>query len=164
MIGLAMGFWALMPALVLSGIQVIVFGMHMPRMTPEGAALRRQIEGLEEYIRRAEKAEMEFKDAPAKTPELFSQLLPYAVALDVSDLWVDQFQGILTQPPDWYAGTWSGSGPGGGWNLAGFRETLGDFRGAASSTLQSAPGSSGSGSGGGGSVGGGGGGGGGGAW
>ena len=164
MIGLAMGFWALMPALVLSGIQVIAFGMHMPRLTPEGAALRRQVEGLEEYIRRAEKAEMEFRDAPAKTPELFSQLLPYAVALDVSDLWVDQFQGILTQPPDWYAGTWSGSGPGGSWNLAGFRETLGDFRGAASSTLQSAPGSSGSGSGGGGSVGGGGGGGGGGAW
>jgi uncharacterized membrane protein YgcG len=165
MIGVAAGFWALMPAFVLSGIQVITFGMHMPKMTPAGAVFRRHLEGLEEYIRRAEKAEMEFKDAPAKTPELFSELLPYAVALDVSDLWVDQFRGILTQPPGWYAGTWTGSGPGGGWNMAGFSEALGDFHSAASSTLQSAPGgSSGSGSGGGGSVGGGGGGGGGGSW
>ncbi len=162
-LGAGLGYWALLPALVLSGILVIVFGVHMPKMTAEGARACRDVRGLEEYIRRAEKAEMEFRDAPEKTPELFSELLPYAVALDVSELWVKQFEGLLAQPPAWYVGPSPMTGA--GWNLAGFQAGLHSFQGAASSTLQSAPGgSSGSGSGGGGSVGGGGGGGGGGSW
>jgi uncharacterized membrane protein len=74
-------------------------------MTTTGARVRREVEGLEEYIRRAEKAEIELRDAPERTPELFSQLLPYAVALDVSDLWVRQFEGLLVTPPSWYAGS-----------------------------------------------------------
>jgi uncharacterized membrane protein YgcG len=163
-LALGAGYWAVLPALVISGILVIAFSFSMPKMSAEGARVRRHVEGLEEYIRRAEKAEIEFKDAPQKTPELFSALLPYAIALDVSDIWVRQFEGLLTSPPAWYVGTWSGTGSSSGWNLAGFSDGLSDFKSSASSTLQSAPGSSGSGSGGGGSVGGGGGGGGGGSW
>ena len=129
----------------------------MPAMTAAGARVRREVEGLEEYIRRAEKREIEFRDAPERTPELFSTLLPYAVALDVSELWVRQFDGLLTEPPTWYAGSIQGFSSGG------FHQSLASFQSAAATTLQSAPGGS-SGSGGGGSVGGGGGGGGGGSW
>ena len=156
-LGLSFGYWAILPAMILSGVLVIVVGRHMPAMTAAGARVRREVEGLEEYIRRAEKQEIEFRDAPERTPELFSNLLPYAVALDVSDLWVRQFDGLLTEPPTWYAGSVQSFSSGG------FHQSLSSFQSAASSTLQSAPGG-GSGSGGGGSVGGGGGGGGGGSW
>ena len=156
-VGLTLGYWAILPALLVTGALVMTFGWHMPAMTAAGARVRREVEGLEEYIRRAEKAEIEFRDAPEKTPELFSALLPYAVALDVTELWVRQFEGLLTAPPEWYAGSMQGFSSGG------FSESLSSFRSSAASTLQSSPGGS-SGSGGGGSVGGGGGGGGGGSW
>jgi uncharacterized membrane protein YgcG len=151
------GYWTVIPAMVISALLILAFGWQMPAVTATGALARREVEGLREYIRRAEKAEIEFRDAPERTPELFSQLLPYAVALDVSDLWVKQFDGLLTEPPQWYAGTM------GGFSSGGFNQSLAGFRSSAASTLSSAPGGS-SGSGGGGSVGGGGGGGGGGSW
>jgi len=156
-LALGFGYWTVLPSMIVSGVLVLVFGWHMPAMTAAGARVRREVEGLEEYIRRAEKAEIELHDAPERTPELFSQLLPYAVALNVSDLWVRQFEGLLTAPPNWYAGSVHGFSSGG------FEQSLGSFRSSAASTLGSAPGGS-SGSGGGGSVGGGGGGGGGGSW
>ena len=152
---------ALAIGLGLCGLVVLLFSYAMPAMTLKGARMRRDIAGLEEYIRRAEKAELEFREAPEKTPEHFSQILPYAVALDVSDIWVRQFEPILaSSPPTWYVGSY-----GGGWNGSQFRSGLSGFQSAATRTLGSAPGSSsGSGFGGGGSVGGGGGGGGGGSW
>lgn len=156
-LGLSFGYWLVLPAMVVSAGIVLFAARHMPAMTAAGARVRREVAGLEEYIRRAEKQEMEFRDAPERTPELFSTLLPYAVALDVSDLWVRQFDGLLTEPPTWYAGSMQGFSSGG------FHQSLAGFQSAAASTLQSAPGGS-SGSGGGGSVGGGGGGGGGGSW
>ena len=156
-LGLSFGYWVVLPAMIVSGGIVLFAARHMPAMTAAGARVRREVEGLEEYIRRAEKEEIEFRDAPERTPELFSALLPYAVALDVSELWVRQFDGLLTEPPTWYAGSIHGFSSGG------FNQSLASFQSAAVSTLQSAPGGS-SGSGGGGSVGGGGGGGGGGSW
>lgn len=151
--------WLLVPAMILSGIVVLVFAFYMPATTAKGARQLRHVKGLEEYIRRAEKEELEFRNAPEKSPELFETLLPYAVALDVSDVWVEQFEGILQRPPDWYSGRTTG------WSVHSFERDLSGFRAAAASTLASSPGGSGgSGSFGGGSVGGGGGGGGGGSW
>jgi hypothetical protein len=152
--------WILGIGIALAGLVVLVFSSFMPAMTLEGARRWREVKGLEEYIRRAEKAELEFSQAPEKTTQLFETLLPYAVALDVSDIWVDQFAAVLAaSPPTWYAGTTYGSGFSGD----GFRSGLADFQSAATRTMGSSPGSS-SGVGGGGSVGGGGGGGGGGSW
>ncbi|CAN5126350.1 hypothetical protein BH18GEM1_BH18GEM1_21900 [soil metagenome] len=158
-VGTALDNVILAVGLGLSGLVVLLFSFVMPAMTLQGARLRRDVAGLEEYIRRAERAELEFREAPEKTPEHFSEILPYAVALDVSDIWVEQFETVLSSsPPTWYVGNF-----GGGWNGAGFRSGLAGFESAATKTLGSAPGSS-SGMGGGGSVGGGGGGGGGGSW
>ena len=152
--------WILGLGIALAGLIVLLFSSFMPAMTLEGARRWREVKGLEEYIRRAEKAELEFSQAPEKTTELFETLLPFAVALDVSDIWVEQFADILAaSPPAWYAGTTYG----GGFSANGFQSGLADFRSAATRTMGSSPGSS-SGAGGGGSVGGGGGGGGGGSW
>lgn len=146
-------------ALVLAGLVVVIFAHAMPAMTPEGAKQYAAIKGLKEYITRAEKLELEMSQAPRKTTQLFETLLPYAVALKVSDIWLDQFASVLaSQPPTWYVGAHPGT-----FNAASFKSTFADFTTAASRTMGSSPGSS-SGSGGGGSVGGGGGGGGGGSW
>jgi uncharacterized membrane protein YgcG len=159
-LGFAVDSPLILPALVVAGLIVVGFSFFMPAMTPLGARVRRHVEGLEEYIRRAEKAEIEFRNAPERTPELFDRLLPYAIALDVSDVWAHQFEGVLTHPPAWYEGR-----PGTGWTPNLLVHDLSSFRSSASSTLASSPGGSGGGgSFGGGSVGGGGGGGGGGSW
>jgi uncharacterized membrane protein YgcG len=142
----------------LSGIVVIAFARAMPQMTPRGARMYGELRGLEEYIRRAEKLELEMHQGPKRTTELFSTLLPYAIALDASDVWVDQFADALTsQPPTWYVG----STPHFSANT--FRSSFKSFTSSVATTMASSPGSS-SGGGGGGSVGGGGGGGGGGSW
>lgn len=159
-LGFSVGSPLILPAMLFAAVIALVFAFFMPAMTRRGAKIRAQVEGLEEYVRRAEKAEMEFANAPEKNPELFDRLLPYAVALDVTELWMEQFEGILTRPPDWYDGRVAH------WNTAAFASDLSAFRSTAASTLASSPGGSsgGSGSFGGGSVGGGGGGGGGGSW
>ncbi len=157
--GVALSNVVLAAGVALAGIIVLAFRSAMPAMTLDGARRWREIKGLEEYIRRAEKKELELSQAPEKTTNLFEALLPYAVALDVSDIWVAQFAGVLaSSPPTWYVGSTPGS-----FNAHHFQSGISDFRGAATRTMGSAPGSS-SGSGGGGSVGGGGGGGGGGSW
>lgn len=143
----------------LSGVIIIAFANAMPAMTAAGARRWAEVKGLEEYIRRAEKLELELRQAPKRTTELFETLLPYAVALNATDIWVDHFASALaSQPPSWYVGSQMGL-----FNVTSFRSSLGDFSTAASRTMGSSPGSS-SGGGGGGSVGGGGGGGGGGSW
>lgn len=157
--GIALTNWILAVGTGLSGLVFLGFANAMPAMTLQGARRWRDIKGLEEYIRRAEKSQLEFAQAPERTTRLFETLLPYAVALDVSDIWVRQFATVLaSSPPTWYTGNYPG-----GFNVRSFQSGLGDFRSAATKTLGSSPGSS-SGSGGGGSVGGGGGGGGGGSW
>lgn len=143
---------------VFSAAIVILFGIFMPKVTEQGAIARERIEGLKMYMKVAEEERIKFHNAPAKNPELFEKLLPYAMVLGLEKEWAQQFEGILTTPPNWYSDT-----HGGAFNAVIFSNNLSSFSSAASSSLSTAPGGH-SGSGGGGSSGGGGGGGGGGSW
>jgi hypothetical protein len=100
----ALGF-----ALLASAGLVFLFSRWMPVPTRRGAAMRDRLLGLREYIRRAESAELELRHGPEKTPELFEEILPYAIALDVSDLWLGEFRELLPEAPSWY--TREGIGP-----------------------------------------------------
>ena len=135
---------------------LITFAFYrlMPQKTPEGALVKDALEGLKLYISVAEKDRIEFHNAPAKTPELFEKLLPYAMLFGLTDIWVKEFADIMKQPPQWY------SGSGTAFVLSSF---VGDLNGFSNSFASSSTPSS-SGSGGGGFSGGGGGGGGGGSW
>lgn len=123
-----------------------------------------EIEGLKMFMEVAEKDRLNMLNPPDKTPQLFEQLLPYAIALDVENAWGKQFDTIIAQAierkeytPTWYVGRSM-------FNANTITSNLGS---SLSSSLQSSstpPSSSSSGSGGGGSSGGGGGGGGGGGW
>jgi hypothetical protein len=100
---------ALGVALLASAGLVVLFSRWMPVPTRRGARARDQLLGLREYIRRAEKGELEFRHAPEKTPELFEEILPYAIALDVTDLWLREFRELLPETTSWYAR--EGAGP-----------------------------------------------------
>ncbi|MCS7239850.1 MAG: DUF2207 domain-containing protein [Candidatus Bipolaricaulota bacterium] len=81
-----------------SGVIVAAFAPFMPRKTGKGMEALRWVRGLAEYIRRAEVERIEF----AAKEQHFEELLPYAVALGMSDLWVEKFAGVLRAPPSWY--------------------------------------------------------------
>ena len=91
-------------AVGLCGLIVLAFSPIMPRKTKKGVEVYRDLLGLSEYIRRAEVKQMEFHDAPEKNPKLFSKLLPYAMAFNLTRIWTKQFEGLLQEPPDWYVG------------------------------------------------------------
>jgi uncharacterized membrane protein len=118
------------------------------------------------YLEVAEKDELNMRNPPARTPELFERYLPFALALGVEQQWAEKFAAVFdrlggsggaTYQPRWYGGDFNPRQPGR------FAAKVGTALNAAISSASRAPGSS-SGGGGGGSSGGGGGGGGGGGW
>ena len=137
---------------ILSAIIIAAFGWQMPRMTPEGAAVKEECEGFKLFLSVTEKARLEFTDAPKKTPEQFARFLPAAVAFGVEDKWADQFKGIDLQPPSYM------EGPMNTWTALYMINAVSTIHQAAASTMYSPPhsqaGSGGSGFSGGGSGGG----------
>ncbi len=168
-LGWIFGFWMLIDAasiwvsaIYLLGITMVVIFQHLlKRPTLEGQRIRDQIQGFRHYLSVAEADRLNLENPPNRTPELFEQFLPYALALDVEQSWAEQFSGILEgagATPDWYQ-----SGGVHAFTAATMTTALSGSLTSAISSASTAPGSS-SGSGGGGSSGGGGGGGGGGGW
>jgi len=147
-----------------------LFYQLMKAPTRVGRRLLDKIGGFEEYLTVAEEDDLRLRNPPKRTPGLFEKYLPYAMALDVEDIWGDKFTALLAAAerdgsytqPRWYSGSsWSSSGP------AAFAGAVATTLAASAAAASSPPGSSsggGSGGGGGGSSGGGGGGGGGGGW
>jgi hypothetical protein len=87
--------------LLLSGAIFLAFSPVMPVVTRRGARARDQLLGLREYVRRAERAEVEARYQGERAPQRFEEILPYAIALGVVDLWLEEFGG-LARGPGWY--------------------------------------------------------------
>jgi len=156
-----------LPAILISAIVInLLFHCLLKAPTRAGRRLLDELEGFRQFLEVAEREEMNFRNPPEKTPELFERFLPYALALGVEQHWMERFAGLfllLEERGEHYRPVWY---HGNNWqlqNLGNFSNSLGNSLGSALSSSSSAPGSS-SGSGGGGSSGGGGGGGGGGGW
>ena len=146
-------------ASVLGAVVIFVFMFLMPARTSKGVEAVGHIMGLENYMTVAEKDRMAFHNAPKKSPQIFEQLLPFAIALGVDKAWSEQFKD-LTKAPSWYTDASNAS-----FNSAIFTSSMRDFSSSMSSAVSSMTTSSSGGSGfSGGGSGGGGGGGGGGSW
>ena len=152
--------------MVLMSITTIFFAIVMKRPTMRGRKLLDEVIGFKDYLEIAEKYEMQLRNPPEKTPQLFEKYLPYALALGVEQGWSDKFAAVLEQAqqpdgrpysPAWYNGSWSNA------SLRSTTTNLSSSLHSAVTHSVSPPGSS-SGGGGGGFSGGGGGGGGGGGW
>ena len=157
--------------MVLAVPLLLLFAYLLKAPTLKGRKIMDQLAGFKMYLAVAEAEDLQRIEgiagaSPEKSPELFEQYLPFAVALDVEQPWADQFERLFMKisaekgssyRPGWYSGSKAiGS-------FSGFTTGLTSSLGNAISSSSTAPGSS-SGSGGGGSSGGGGGGGGGGGW
>lgn len=94
-----------------SALIVLAFSPIMPRKTKKGTLVLQDLLGLSEYIQRAAVKQMEFHDAPEKSPKLFEKLLPYAIAFNLTSIWTKQFEGLMSEPPDWYVGAAPGFHP-----------------------------------------------------
>lgn len=130
------------------------FARLMPAKTTKGALARESLLGLKQYIEVAEKDRIDFHNAPEKNPQLFEQLLPYAIMFGLEKKWARAFASITMDAPSWYRGDTHN------FAAAAFVSSLhSDFSSAFFTSMGSVGGS-----GGGGSSGGGGGGGGGGSW
>ncbi|MEX2125442.1 MAG: DUF2207 domain-containing protein [Woeseia sp.] len=151
---------------VAMGLVIVLFAILMKRPTGLGRKVLDEAAGFRDYLEIAEKDEMNLRNPPEKTPELFERYLPFALAMGVEQRWAERFAAILANlrgpgggpyHPSWYNGSWNAR------NFSRSTSALTSGLDAAISSSVTAPGSS-SGSGGGGSSGGGGGGGGGGGW
>ncbi len=145
-------------AAILTLIILLLFAQIMPARTEMGARALEQVLGFEEFLRRVEAEHL--KRIIIGHPELFDKFLPFAMAFGVEKQFARAFDGIYTQPPQWYVGPSVVS-----FNASHFSTSISHLSTVAGTTLSSSPRSSGgSGFGGGGGSGGGGGGGGGGAF
>jgi uncharacterized membrane protein YgcG len=146
--------WLGMPPLLffLSGfatsIVIWVIGWNMPARTVTGVRVLEEVLGFEDFVSHVDADRF---DRTIKTPDMFEAFLPYAMALRVHKQWVAAFQGIYTEPPSWYGGSFGSS-----FDADSFVSRLDTMSSDVGSTLTSEPrSSSGSGSSGGGSSGGG---------
>ena len=155
-----------MGIIVLLFLTMVFFAIIMKRPTLRGRKLLDQMLGFKDFLEIAEKDELNLRNPPEKTPKLFEQYLPFALALGVDQKWSEKFAGVLAavrdpdgQPyqPTWYGGSWNSSNP------VSISNSLSSGLNGAIASSVTPPGSS-SGGGGGGFSGGGGGGGGGGGW
>jgi hypothetical protein len=157
---------AMIVVIVVMFLTIAFFGAIMRRPTPRGRKVLDEMLGFKDYLEVAEKDEMNLRNPPEKTPQLFEAYLPFALALGVEQDWAEKFAGVLEairEPdgsgyqPAWYSGSWDSS------RISSNIGSVASGLGSAISSSVTPPGSS-SGGGGGGFSGGGGGGGGGGGW
>lgn len=86
------------------GLLTLLAARAMPRKTLDGRKAYVDCKGFEEYLTRAEVADIHLQEKK----NMFEVFLPYAVALGVADKWARAFADIYTEPPDWYSGSgWS---------------------------------------------------------
>jgi uncharacterized membrane protein len=120
---------------VLSAIIICAFGWFMPAHTEQGTRALEGVLGFEDFLAHVESDRF---NRTIKTPQMFEKFLPFAMALGVERNWSKAFQGIMTQPPDWYRGSY---GP--NFYPMMFTSDLSTMSSRASSVMASAPRSSG---------------------
>ena len=86
---------------ILTAAIVCGFGWFMPARTQAGARALEGVLGFEDFL---DHVEADRFNRTIKTPQMFEKLLPFAMALGVEKNWSKAFQGIYTQPPEWYQG------------------------------------------------------------
>ena len=145
--------------IVLMVITTVLFASLLKRPTGLGRALMDDSAGFREYLEIAEKDELNLRNPPEKTPQLFEAYLPFALALGVEQQWAERFAAIFAKlrgpdetawQPTWYSGS--------SWNNRNFSLSTVKMTGSLGASISSsatAPGSSSSGGGGGFSGGGG---------
>ena len=82
---------------------LIFLSSVMDKRTPKGNRWYGQVLGLRNFILYTEKDRLDLllKD----NPQLFYNILPYAYAFGISDIWQEHFKDLTFDNPDWYRST-----------------------------------------------------------
>lgn len=120
---------------VLTAGVICAFGWLMPAHTEKGARAMEGVLGFEDFLNHVESDRF---NRMIKTPQMFEKFLPFAMALGVEKNWSKAFQGIMTQPPEWYRGSYGPT-----FYPMNFANDLNYMSSRASSVMASAPRSSG---------------------
>lgn len=83
-------------------ILLTVFGMKMIKRTSRGNLLYGKVLGLREFILHAEADRL--KAMVEEDPSLFYHVLPFAYAMNMTDVWAHHFRNLQVPPPSWYTG------------------------------------------------------------
>lgn len=159
-----LGFYASYAFFIFGFIALVLYQYFIKQPTPEKLEIQSLIKGFKMYLGTAEEKTLQFHNPPAMTPEVFEQMLPYAMVLGVDKIWGEKFQTMLkksTLGAQNYQSNWF---VGASIMNMNFANSLSSSLSQSIASSATQPSSSGSGSGGGGFSGGGGGGGGGGGW
>ncbi|MFL5357329.1 DUF2207 domain-containing protein [Archangium sp.] len=78
---------------VLGGFALGSFAIRMPRRTPEGSAMLQRAQAFRAFIFTAENRRAEL----SRQQDLFTGLLPYAIAFGAEDTWGRVFSGLSSQ-------------------------------------------------------------------
>ena len=76
------------------------FGMKMIKRTPRGVALFGRVLGLRDFILHAEGDRL--KAMVNEDPTIFYHILPYAYAMNLTDVWSNHFRNLEVPPVSWY--------------------------------------------------------------
>ncbi|MDD4778096.1 MAG: DUF2207 domain-containing protein [Fermentimonas sp.] len=105
---------ALFITVPLLAILYVIYAIQIVRPGERKLHYKSNIEGLKMYLDIAEEKRMQFFNPPAITPEKFEELLPYAIALDMEEVWGEKFEKTFLSSsvkpeayrPTWYTGTY----------------------------------------------------------
>jgi uncharacterized membrane protein len=86
-------------SIIVSLAIVFLLGRLMTAKTLKGVRTVVEIRGFREFMNRVEGDRLR-----TMPPDTFEKFLPYAMALGVEKHWAHAFQGIVQNPPTWYAG------------------------------------------------------------
>ncbi|MBO4396605.1 MAG: DUF2207 domain-containing protein [Eubacterium sp.] len=146
-------YWVVYAGCVIANIIQMIFFRIIDKRTDYGIDLLGRIRGFRNYLITAERPHL--VSLVHQDPKYFYKILPYTYVLNITDEWVNQFESIAMEPPDWYHSPY-----GSGFHYHSFHSFMNRTMTSAQAAMTSTPG----GSSGGGFSGGGGGGGGGGSW
>ncbi|MFK7000680.1 DUF2207 domain-containing protein [Flavobacterium oreochromis] len=85
----------------------VIYAFSIGKYTNLGNEAQERIKGFKMYLETAEKNSLQALNPPKLTPQLFEELLPYAIALGIEDIWGKNFVTVLEQAqyePNWYKG------------------------------------------------------------
>ena len=85
---------------IVSIVILMLFYCIMPQRTIYGNKLLARIEGFKIFLEEVEKNQLE--NIIIDNQNYFYEMLPYAYALNVFDIWMEKFEWIDIKPPEWY--------------------------------------------------------------
>ena len=84
----------------LAAMAIILFASVMDKRTEFGLRVFGQVLGLEEFIRFAYKYQLDM--LAQENPYIFYDVLPYAYALNLTDVWAEQFKDLVIPEAEFY--------------------------------------------------------------